>query len=59
MIVAQKLGIPKTQLTDQMKFKKREEQSMDTLALLRRGNNMPIEEIQRQNVEKRLRERRY
>ena len=42
-ILAQKLGIPKTRFTDQMKLKKKEEQSMDTLVLLRRGNKIPTE----------------
>ena len=37
-IVAQKLRIPKIQFTDQMKLKKKEDQSMDTSVLLRRGN---------------------
>ena len=36
-ILAQKLGIPKTQFTYQMMLKKKEEQCMDTLVLLRRG----------------------
>ena len=40
-ILAQKLGIPKIQFTDQMKLKK-EEQSMNTLVLLRRGSKIPI-----------------
>ena len=36
-ILAQKFGIPKTQFTDQMMPKKKEEQCMETLVLLRRG----------------------
>ena len=40
-----------------MKLKKKEDQSVDTLVLLRRGNKIPMEEIQRQSVEQRLRER--
>ena len=35
--LAQKLGIPKTQFTYQMMPKKKEEHSMDTLVVLRRG----------------------
>ena len=38
-ILAQKLRIPKIQFTDLMKLKKKEDQSMDTLVLLRRGTN--------------------
>jgi hypothetical protein len=45
ILLAQNLGIPKTQFTDQMKPKK-EDQSMDTLVLLRRGNKNPWEELQ-------------
>ena len=36
----QKLQIPKIQFTDQMKLMKKEEQSMDTLVLLRRGKKI-------------------
>jgi hypothetical protein len=32
----------KIQITDQMKFKKKEDQSMDTSVLLRRGNKIPM-----------------
>jgi hypothetical protein len=53
-ILAQKLAIPKIQFTDQMKLKKKEDQSMDTLVLLRRGNKIPMGE--RQRVEQRLKE---
>ena len=42
-ILAQKLGIPKTQFACQMMPNKKEEQSMDTLVLLRRGNKIPTE----------------
>ena len=41
-ISAKKLGILKTQFTDQMKLKKKEDQSMDTLVPLRRGNEIPM-----------------
>ena len=40
-ILAQKLEITKKQFRDQMKLKKKEEQSMDTLVLLRRENKIP------------------
>jgi hypothetical protein len=36
-IFAQKPRIPKTQFTDQMKFEKEEDQSVDASVLLRRG----------------------
>jgi hypothetical protein len=38
---AQKLSIPKIQFTNHMKLKN-EDQSVDTLILLRRGNKIPI-----------------
>ena len=41
--LAQKLGIPKTQYTDHMKLKKKEDQSVVTLVLLRRGIKIPME----------------
>jgi hypothetical protein len=41
-ILAQKLGIPKIQFTNYMKLKKEEDQSVDTLVLLRRGNKIPM-----------------
>ena len=41
-ILVQKFGILKIQFTDQMKLKKKEDQSMDTLVLLRRGNKIPM-----------------
>ena len=41
-ILAQKIRIPKVQFTDHMKLKKKEEQSMDTSVLLRRGNKIPM-----------------
>ena len=37
----QKLLIPKVQFTDHMKLKKKEDQSVDTLVLLRRENKIP------------------
>jgi hypothetical protein len=44
-ILAQKLRIPKAQFTDHMKLKKKEEQSVDTSVLLRRGNKIPMEGV--------------
>jgi hypothetical protein len=41
-ILAQNLRIPKIQFIDHMKLKKKEDQSVDTLVLLRRGNKMPL-----------------
>ena len=42
-ILAQKLGISKTQFTNQMKLKKKEGQNMDTLILLGMANKIPTE----------------
>jgi hypothetical protein len=43
-----------------MKLKKKDNQSMDASVLLRRGNKIPIrEELQRQSVEQRLKERPF
>ena len=39
-ILAQKLRILKIKFTDLMKLKKKEDQSMDTLVFLRRGNKI-------------------
>ena len=41
-ILALKFGIPKIQFTDHMKLKKKEDQSVDTSILLRRGNKIPM-----------------
>jgi hypothetical protein len=40
-----KLGIPKIKFTNHMKLKKKEDQSVDTSILLRRGNKIPMEGI--------------
>ena len=40
-IVAQKLGIPKIQLTDHMKLKKKEDKSVETLILIGRWIKIP------------------
>jgi hypothetical protein len=42
VILGQKLRIPKKQFTDHMKLKKKEDQSVDTWVLLRRGNKLPM-----------------
>ena len=39
-ILAPKLRIPKTQFTDHMKLKKKDDQSVGALILLRRGNKI-------------------
>jgi hypothetical protein len=41
-ILAQKFRIPKIQLTDYTKLKKKVDQSVDTSVLLRRGNKIPM-----------------
>jgi hypothetical protein len=43
-ILAQKLGIPKILFANHMTLKK-EDQSVDTLILLRRGNKIPMEGV--------------
>jgi hypothetical protein len=40
VILAPKLKIPKIQFIDHMKLEKRENQSVDALVLLRRGNKI-------------------
>jgi hypothetical protein len=44
-ILAQKLRISKIQFVKHMKFKKKEDQSVDTLILLRMGNKIPMEGV--------------
>ena len=44
-ISAQKLRIPKIQFAKHMKLKKKEDQSVDTLILLRRGNKISMEGV--------------
>jgi hypothetical protein len=39
------MGIPKIQFTKHMKLKKKEDQSVDTSVLLRRGNKIPTEVV--------------
>jgi hypothetical protein len=45
LILAQKLRIPKIQFAKHMKLKKKEEQSVDTLFLLRMGNKIHMEGV--------------
>ena len=44
-ILAQKLRIPKIQFAKHMKLKKKEDQSVDSLFLLRMGNKIPMEGV--------------
>jgi hypothetical protein len=44
-ILAQKLRIPKIQFAKHMKLKKKEDQSVNTSILLRRGNKTPMEGV--------------
>jgi hypothetical protein len=44
-ILVQKLGILKIQFTNHMKLKNKEDQSVDTFVLLRRGNKIPMEGV--------------
>ena len=44
-ILSQKLRIPKIQFAKHMKLKKNEDESVDTLLLLRIGNNTPMEGV--------------
>jgi hypothetical protein len=44
-ILAQKLRIPKIQFAKHMKLKKKEDQRVDTLILLRRGNKISMEGV--------------
>jgi hypothetical protein len=44
-MLAQKLRIPKIQFAKHMKIKKKKDQSVDTLFLLRMGNKIPMEGI--------------
>ena len=44
-ILAQKLRMPKIQFAKDMKLKNKEDQSVDTLILIRRGNKIPMEGV--------------
>ena len=48
-IQAQKLRIPKVQFAKHVKLKKKEDQSVDTSVLLRRGNKIPKEGVTETN----------
>jgi hypothetical protein len=48
---AQKLRIPKIQFTNHMKFKKKEDHSVDIFINLRRGNKTPMEGVTKCGVE--------
>jgi hypothetical protein len=50
-ILAQKLRIHKIQFAKHMKFKRKEDQSVDTSLLLRIGEKYPWKELQRQSLE--------
>jgi hypothetical protein len=45
MVLAQKLRIAKIQFVKHMKLKKKEDQSVDTLFLLRMGNKIPMKGV--------------
>jgi hypothetical protein len=44
-ILSQKFRIPKIQVTNHMKLRKKEDQNVHTLILLRRGNRIPMEGV--------------
>jgi hypothetical protein len=54
--LAQKLRISRIQFTDHIKLKKKEDQNMNPLYLLGRGNKILLDDIQRKSMEQRLRE---
>jgi hypothetical protein len=55
-ILGKEHGLPKIQLINHMKLKRKQEQSMDASFLLRKQNNI-IKETQGQRVQQRLKER--
>jgi len=55
-ILSPKLGIPKKQFTDHMKFKKKKDQNVNA-SVLKRGNKILTKEIQGQRVEQELKGR--
>ena len=57
MDISPKFGIPKIQLKDHMKLKKKEDQNMDASVLLRRVNKILTEENIEKRVEQRLKKR--
>jgi hypothetical protein len=50
-ILAQKLRMPKIQFTNHIKLKQKEDQIVNTLILLRRGNKIPMEGITKYGAE--------
>jgi hypothetical protein len=48
-ILAQKLRIPKIQFAKHMKLKKKEDRSVDTSILLRRGHSWPMAKLNNHN----------
>jgi hypothetical protein len=44
-MLAQRLRIPKIQFAKHLKLKKKEDQNVDTLMILRRGNKIPMERV--------------
>jgi hypothetical protein len=44
-ILAQKHGIPKIQFAKHMELKRKEDQSVDTSVLFRKGNKIPMEGV--------------
>ena len=58
-ILAQKLRIPNIQLTDYMKLKKKEDQNVGALVFLRKGTKYSQEQLWRQSVGQRLKERPF
>jgi hypothetical protein len=56
-ILPPKFGIPKIQLADHVKPKKKEDQSVDASVLFRRGNKLLTGGNRKQSVEQRLKER--
>jgi hypothetical protein len=56
-MLAQNLRVPKIQFTDYIKLKKKEDQVWMLQSFLEEGTKYSKEEIQRQNVEQRLKER--
>jgi hypothetical protein len=49
VVLAQKLRIPKIQFKNHMKLKKKEDQSVTTSVLFRRGNKITMEGVRERN----------
>jgi hypothetical protein len=52
-----KFGVSKIQVTDHANLKKKEDHSVDSSVLLRGGTKYPLEEIQRQSLGQKLKEK--